>query len=97
MQTAKPEAFHGGGKRDRTRGGSGAGPGGQGGGKGGGVDQGPGGLLAQANLIEGHEALFSCDEPDSMEEAVVVPHGQPGAQRLQGIQPNCRRHTYTQL
>lgn len=57
------------------------------GGGGGGVGRDPGGF--EANLIESHEALLSCDDPDSVEEAVVVPHGQAGAQGLQGVQPYC--------
>lgn len=51
--------------------------------KGGGL----GGGGSEANLIESHEALLSCDDPDSVEEAVIVPHGQAGAQGLQGVQP----------
>ena len=38
-----------------------------------------GGCVAETNLIESHEALLSCDDPDSMEQAVKVPHGQPSA------------------
>ena len=42
-----------------------------------------------ANLIESHDALLSSNNPDSVEEAVIVPHGQAGAQGLQGVQPYC--------
>ena len=40
---------------------------------------GGGGDIAEANLIEGHEALLSCNDPDSVIQAVIVPHGQPSA------------------
>ena len=35
--------------------------------------------VAEANLIESHEALLSCNDPDSVEEAIIVSHGQPSA------------------
>ena len=40
---------------------------------------GGGGEIDEANLKEGHEAQHSGKEPDSVIQAVIVPHGQPSA------------------
>ena len=47
--------------------------------EGGGGGGGGGWWVAEANLIESHEALLSCNDPDSVEEAIIVSHGQPSA------------------